>query len=66
VYVYAHKKSGCKGTKKNPHTQIYVEKNEKFVVFVRDLASFGGVWVLDNQKKKIENADSTVTSRNLA
>lgn len=30
--------------------QIYAEKNEKFVVFVRDLASFDGVWVDRNRK----------------
>ena len=43
THIYTHYKSGGKGTKKNPHTQIYAEKNEKFVVFAREKGLFSQV-----------------------
>lgn len=39
IYVYMRSKLGGKGTKKNPHTQIYVDKNAKFVIFARETRS---------------------------
>lgn len=40
MYMCAQKKSGCKGTKKNPYIQIYGEKSAEFLNFVRKLDGF--------------------------
>lgn len=40
MYMCAHKKTGCKGTKKNPYIQIYMGNSFKNVDFVTKISNY--------------------------
>ena len=40
MHIYARSNSGGKGTKKNPHIQIYAEKSSKFIIFAGKKVGF--------------------------
>ena len=43
MHTCARSKSGGKGTKKNPYTQIYAEKSAKYFSFAREKGDLGGI-----------------------
>jgi len=47
VYMCAHKKSGCKGTKKIPHMQIYMGNFFKNIDFASEMRGFESKEVVD-------------------
>ena len=56
MYMCAHKKTGCKGTKKFWHIQMYMQKNEIFLNFVRGMGGFEGIEWMDSENYSDDNA----------
>ena len=51
MYMCAHKKTGCKGTKKNWDVQIYERKSAEFLNFAREMGGFGEYRTKKEEKK---------------
>ena len=56
VYTCTHKKSGCKGTKKNSYMQIYERKSAEFLNFVKEMGGFESKEVVDWENYRDDNA----------
>jgi hypothetical protein len=54
--MYAHKETGCKGTKKIPYMQIYMGKSFENVDFAREMRGFGEYRTKKEEKKSAATA----------